>query len=455
MTMRSVDPRTERVIREYPTLSHEELEERLTRAERMRSSFAHAPLYDRTEAMARAASLLEDRADVLARLMTMEMGKPIGASMAEVRKCAWVCRYYADRAAGFLADEMIDTGEAETYVRFEPLGVVLAVMPWNFPLWQVFRFAAPALAAGNVCLLKHASNVPGCALAIERLLVDAGFPPEAFQTLLIPAADVDRVVADPRVSAVTLTGSEPAGRAVARTAGEHLKKTVLELGGSDPFIVLADADLEAAVRMAVKARTINNGQSCIAAKRFILERSIAPEFEERVTAGMKALRVGDPLDPATDLGPLATQAIREELHKQVRATVEAGARLVTGGSFPEGPGFYYPATVLADVPAGAPAAAQETFGPVAALLIADSAADALRIANDSAYGLGASAWTTDGDSARMFIEGLEAGSVFINGMVASDPRLPFGGIKRSGYGRELGRFGMQEFLNIKTVFRSF
>jgi len=451
MTMRSVNPATGQVLREYPTLTPDELEERLARAARARSSFARLPLERRTEALAAAASLLEERVDDLARRMTDEMGKPIAAAVAEVRKCAWACRYYAERAAGFLADEAVDTGDAATYVRFEPLGVVLAVMPWNFPLWQVFRFAAPALAAGNVCLLKHASNVPGCALAIERLLVDAGVPAEAFQTLLIPAGRVADVVADSRVSAVTLTGSEPAGRAVARTAGDHLKKTVLELGGSDPYVVLADADLEAAVRTAVAARTINNGQSCIAAKRFIVEAPVAAEFEERFTAGMEALRLGDPSDPDTDLGPLATAAIREELHNQVQASVRAGARLVTGGYIPEGPGYYYPATVLADVPPDAPAATEETFGPVAALFVADSPEEALRMANDSGYGLGAAVWTTDGDAARTFIRGLEAGAVFINGMVASDPRLPFGGIKRSGYGRELGRFGLYEFLNIKTV----
>ncbi len=454
MILRSVNPATGNVLREYPALTKQQLEEKLARAESTRIQFGRRPLRERTDFLLATASLLAERCDDLARLMTQEMGKPIGGAVAEVEKCAWVCRYYAEHAEAFLAAETVDIGEASAQVRFDPLGAVLAVMPWNFPLWQVFRFAAPAIAAGNVCLLKHASNVPGCALAIEALFMDAGIPPGAFQALLVAASEVERIVADPRVHAVTLTGSEPAGRAVAGVAGGQLKKAVLELGGSDPFIVLGDADLERAVRTAVTARIINNGQSCIAAKRFILEAPIAEEFESRFTALMRELRIGDPLDPSTDIGPLATAAIRAELHEQVTASVQSGARLALGGYVPDGPGYFYPPTVLAEVPREGRAVREETFGPVAALLTVSSPEEALEVANDSAFGLGAAAWTTSEASARMMIERLEAGSVFINGMVASDPRLPFGGIKRSGYGRELGRFGMHEFLNVKTVWRA-
>jgi succinate-semialdehyde dehydrogenase/glutarate-semialdehyde dehydrogenase len=449
--MKSLNPATGQVIQEYATLSAGDLETRLELAREAQPRFARESVGTRAGWLLAAAERLEARREELGRLMTSEMGKPLAASLAEVDKCAWVCRYYAEHAAAFLADEVVATGAADSRIRFEPLGAVLAIMPWNFPLWQVFRFAAPALGAGNVGLLKHASNVPGCALAIQSVLEQANFPAGAFQTLLIPAAEAEALVADPRIRAVTLTGSEPAGRAVARVAGEHLKKTVLELGGSDPFVVLADADLDAAVRTAVPARIINNGQSCIAAKRFILEDAVAGEFETRFTEMMRDLTVGDPMDPDVEVGPLATEGIRMELHAQVEATVEAGARLLTGGRIPDGPGFFYPPTVLADVPPGSPAAAEELFGPVAALFRARSPEDALRLANDTEYGLGAAAWTGSAEHARLFIEGLEAGSVFINGMVASDPRLPFGGVKRSGYGRELGLYGMREFQNVKTV----
>jgi succinate-semialdehyde dehydrogenase/glutarate-semialdehyde dehydrogenase len=384
--------------------------------------------------------------------MTAEMGKPIGAAEAEAAKCAWVCRYYAENAEDFLADE---TGPEEdgrrSLVRFQPLGVVLAVMPWNFPFWQVFRFAAPALAAGNIGLLKHASNVPGCALAIEEILLEAGFPAGAFQALLIGSDRVEGVLSDPRVRAATLTGSDPAGRAVAAVAGSQLKKTVLELGGSDPFVVLEDADVEEAARIGVRARTINNGQSCIAAKRFVVVEDVWDTFLERFLEGMRALRVGDPADPATDVGPLATEAIREELHDQVQASVRAGGRLLLGGRPLDGAGWFYPPTVLVDVPAGAPARTEELFGPVATLIRVAGPEEALSVANETDYGLGSSVWTRDAREIQRFTDGLEAGSVFVNGMVASDPRLPFGGIKRSGYGRELAREGMREFLNVKTV----
>ncbi len=449
--MKSVNPATGQVFAEYPTLTGIELEEKVALASEAQARLRREPIGRRTGWLIRTAEVLTGRRDDLARLMTAEMGKPLAAAAAEVEKCAWVCRYYADHGEALLADEIVRTTARESRIRFQPLGVVLAIMPWNFPLWQVFRFAAPALAAGNAGLLKHASNVPGCALAIESVLKEAGFPAGAFQTLLVSASAARDVVADRRVAAVTLTGSEDAGRAVARIAGEHLKKTVLELGGSDPFVVLADADLDTAVRAAVRARIINNGQSCIAAKRFIVQDDVAEAFEDRFCEAMRELRVGDPMDPGTDVGPLATAAIRDEVHEQVEATVRAGARRSVGGSLPSGPGFFYPPTVLADVPRDSAAAREEVFGPVAALFRASSAEEALRRANDTDFGLGASVWTGSDTAAAMFVEDVEAGSVFVNGMVASDPRLPFGGIKRSGYGRELGAFGMREFQNIKTV----
>jgi succinate-semialdehyde dehydrogenase/glutarate-semialdehyde dehydrogenase len=383
--------------------------------------------------------------------MTLEMGKPIGAAVAEAEKCAWVCRYYAENAAQFLADEEIATNAARSLVHYEPLGPVLAIMPWNFPFWQVFRFAAPALMAGNVGLLKHASNVPQCALAIEEIFKRAGFPPNAFQALLIGSERVAGILDDERIKAVTLTGSGPAGSQVASHAGKRIKKSVLELGGSDPFIVMPSADLERAIATAVTARTINNGQSCIAAKRFIVHADLYAEFERRFVAGMQALRVGDPLDPGTQIGPLATSAIRDELHAQVKASLAQGARLLTGGEMRKGPGNFYPPTVLVDVPPGSPAACEELFGPVAALFRAADLDQAIQLANASAFGLGASAWTRVPQEQQRFIDELQAGSVFINGMVASDPRLPFGGVKESGYGRELSVFGIREFVNIKTI----
>ena len=401
--------------------------------------------------MRRAAGILEADKHEFARIMTLEMGKPIGAAVAEVEKCAWVCRYYADHASAFLADESVDTGRPASFIRYQPLGIVLAIMPWNFPFWQVFRFLAPGLMAGNVGLLKHASSVPQCALAIEDIVRRAGFTDHVFQALLIDTDRVADIIAHPHVRAVTLTGSDGAGAAVAATAGRELKKTVLELGGSDPFIVMPSADLDAAISTAVTARTINNGQSCIAAKRFIVAEAIYDEFRERFTRTMAALRMGDPLDPATELGPLATRAIRDELHEQVRNSVDAGAALLTGGTVPDGDGWFYPPTVLDDIPEQAPAFREELFGPVASLFRVADVDDAIALANDSVYGLGSAAWTRDENEKARFIEGIEAGIVTINGMVASDPRLPFGGIRRSGYGRELGRAGILEFVNIKTV----
>jgi len=401
--------------------------------------------------MLRAAEILEAEKHELGRLMTIEMGKPITSAVQEAEKCAWVCRYYAENADGQLADEVIETGATKSYVRFQPLGPVLAVMPWNFPFWQVFRFAAPALMAGNVGLLKHASNVPQCALAIEDIFLRAGFPEGAFQTLLIGSDLVARVLEDKRVVAVTLTGSEPAGRNVASIAGKQIKKTVLELGGSDAFIVMPSANIEEAVATGIRARTLNNGQSCIAAKRFVVHSAIYAEFETRFVAGIKALRVGDPLDDSTEIGPLATEEILRNLARQVSTSVAAGALLLTGGHRLDRPGNFYEPTVLTDIPDNSPADCEEVFGPVALLFRVDNIDEAIRLANDTPFGLGASAWSNDHEEQTRFAELLEAGCVFINGMVASDPRLPFGGIKNSGYGRELAEFGIREFVNIKTV----
>jgi succinate-semialdehyde dehydrogenase/glutarate-semialdehyde dehydrogenase len=398
-----------------------------------------------------AAEILESEKERLGRVMTLEMGKPIGGARAEAAKCALACRYYVEHGERLLADEPLEAAAGRSFIRYQPIGPVLAVMPWNFPFWQVFRFAAPALMAGNVGLLKHASNVPQCALEIEDIIRRAGFPLDVFQTLLIGSSQVERVIGDARVKAVTLTGSEPAGAQVASQAGKRIKKTVLELGGSDPFIVMPSADLERAARTAVEARTINNGQSCIAAKRFIVDARIAAEFERALVAGMAALRVGDPMDESTQMGPLATADILEGLDEQVRRSVAMGARVLTGGKRLEGPGNYYAPTVLTDVPQDAPAYGEELFGPVAALFRVNGIEEAIRLANDTEFGLGASAWTNDEAEQGRFIDQIEAGMVFINGMVVSDPRLPFGGAKRSGYGRELGAQGIREFVNVKTV----
>jgi succinate-semialdehyde dehydrogenase/glutarate-semialdehyde dehydrogenase len=451
MPIASINPADGEIVKTFEALDTEQINEKLQRAEECFRSYRRMILAERESMMLRAAEILEAEKDALARLMTTEMGKPLKAAVGEIEKCAWVCRYYAEAAKIHLADKIVETDAAKSYVRFQPLGPVLAVMPWNFPFWQVFRFAAPALMAGNVGLLKHASNVPQCALAIEDIFRRAGFPDGAFQTLLIGSDAVERILTDRRVVAATLTGSEPAGRSVAGTAGKEIKKTVLELGGSDAFIVMPSAEMEEAVSTGVKARTINNGQSCIAAKRFIIADQIYDEFERRFVEEMKVLRVGNPLDKTTDIGPLATEQILKDVDNQVKTSVAAGAHILTGGKRLEGAGNFYEPTVLANIPPYSPAYCEEVFGPVALLFRVKNIEDAIQLANATTFGLGASAWTNDTREQERFIDELEAGCVFINGMVASDPRLPFGGIKNSGYGRELGEFGIREFVNIKTV----
>jgi succinate-semialdehyde dehydrogenase / glutarate-semialdehyde dehydrogenase len=447
----SLNSTTGEILREFEPHSDAEVENRLQLAVVAFGAFRASPLDSRAGILMRAAELLEAEKERLGRLMTLEMGKLVRAAVQEAEKCAAGCRYYARNAAAFLADEPAPTPGRHSFVRHEPLGLVLAVMPWNFPFWQVVRFAAPALMAGNVVLLKHASNVPQCALAIEDLFARAGVPRGAFQTLLIGSDRVAALIRDPRVRAVTLTGSVGAGSQVAAVAGQQIKKTVLELGGSDPFIVMPSADLEEAVTAAVKARTINNGQSCIAAKRFIVEERVAEEFTARFVRAMAELKVGDPLEPDTDLGPLATEEVIAGLQKQVDRTVQLGARLLLGGKRLDGPGFFFPPTVLTDIPPNSPVANDELFGPVASLFSAQGLEEAIRMANDTPFGLGASVWTQDAAEREAFTDRLEAGMVFFNEIVASEPRLPFGGVKQSGYGRELSHHGIREFVNIKTV----
>lgn len=451
MPIATINPVTGETLRTFDALTPEQIEQKLQRAAAAFRAHRRTSMAERAERMRRAGEILEVEKDRLGRLMTTEMGKTLASAIAEVEKCAWVCRHYADHAAEMLAPRPVDVGDARGEIRFLPLGAVLAIMPWNFPLWQVFRFAAPALMAGNVGLLKHASNVPQSALAIEDVFARAGFGEGVFQTLLIGSDAVGALLDDPRVAAATLTGSTPAGRSVAERAGRNLKKTVLELGGSDPFIVMPSADLRAAARTAARARCINNGQSCIAAKRFIVHQDAADEFERLFVREMEALRVGDPMRDGVDIGPLATSSIRDEVDDQVRRSVEAGARLVTGGKRMDGPGFFYPPTILADIPESAPAYREEVFGPVALLFRATDLDDAIRLANDSDFGLGSSVWTTDEGERARFVTEIEAGMTFVNAMVSSDPRLPFGGVKQSGYGRELAEFGIHEFVNVKSV----
>jgi succinate-semialdehyde dehydrogenase/glutarate-semialdehyde dehydrogenase len=451
VSIASVNPATGDKLAEFSALTAAELEVCLCRAADAVLPWRYTAVEERLAVVARLGDLLDAEKERLGRLMTLEMGKPIQAAVDEAAKCAMACRFYAENGLAFLADTAVDDTDHRSFIAYEPLGVVLAVMPWNFPFWQVVRFLAPALVAGNVGLLKHASNVPQCALELESLVRRAGAPEGVFQTLLVGSEVIPAIIADPRIAAVTLTGSEGAGRSVAKAAGESLKKTVLELGGSDPFIVMPSADLPLAIQTAVKARTINNGQSCIAAKRFIVHREVADEFLRGFGDGMQSLRVGNPIDPSTQLGPLATVKLAGELDKQVRASVAMGARLVCGGVRDDEASAFYPATVLTDIPEAAPAYAEELFGPVGCVFVAKDAADAIRIANDTRFGLASSVWTNDAAEQERFARELDAGSVFVNDMVVSDPRFPFGGVKASGYGRELSALGMREFTNIKTV----
>ena len=451
MGIATINPANGQTVKTFQPHTPADVDAALNRARAAFEGHRRTSFADRATKMRRVAALLEQECRELGRLMTIEMGKPIKAAIAEAEKCATACNYYADNAERFLADEMVAMEGGDSWIAFQPLGVVLAIMPWNFPFWQVFRFAAPALMAGNVGLLKHASNVPQCALAIEDLFRRAGFAEGTFQTLLIGTDAIEGIIGDSRIAAVTLTGSEGAGRAVASTAGRNLKKSVVELGGSDPFIVMPSADFDAAVSTAVTARMINNGQSCIAAKRFIIHQQIYDRFISEFVKRVSQVRVGDPLDESTDLGPLATGSIRDELDQQVQTSVEAGARLLTGGKKIARDGYYYEPTVLADIPQSAPAAHDELFGPVASVFKAKDVEDSIRIANGTSFGLGASAWTRDRAEQDRFVAEIQAGLVFINGMVVSDARLPFGGVKNSGFGRELGEFGIREFVNIKSV----
>lgn len=453
MSIKVINPVTGEQIGEHRQHTTEEIDRVVKRSHEAHLKWSRRSFADRADPLRRTAELLRDRRDGLAELMAREMGKPVTQGRSEAEKCAWVCEHYAGEAERYLAPEPIEAGGHKSYVTFQPLGVILAVMPWNFPLWQVFRFAAPALMAGNAGLLKHASNVPGCALAIEELFKEAGLPEGLFKALFVPGSGALDLIEYQRVKAVTLTGSEPAGSQVASRAGARIKKSVLELGGSDPYLILADADVEAAARACVTSRLLNSGQSCIAAKRFIVVGPQRERFEELMVQGMKRAKVGDPLDEDTEVGPLARVDLRDELHQQVKESLDLGARCLLGGEVPEGPGAFYPPTVLTDVSPGMPAYAEELFGPVAAIISAADEAEAIRIANDSSFGLGAAVFTRDVERGeRIAAEELQAGCCFVNDFVKSDPRLPFGGVKRSGYGRELADYGIKEFVNVKTVY---
>jgi succinate-semialdehyde dehydrogenase / glutarate-semialdehyde dehydrogenase len=451
MTIATTNPATGEVLKTFEPLTEEQIEKKLQLAATAFRTHRKTSFADRAKKMMRAADILENEKDECAHLMTLEMGKPLKAAMAEALKCAAGCRYYAENAEKFLADEMIEAGAKSSFIRYLPLGPILAIMPWNYPFWQVMRFVAPALMAGNVGLLKHASNVPQCALRIEDILLRAGFAEGVFQTLLIGSGPVDGILGDRRVTAATLTGSEQAGIQVGVSAAKRIKKVVLELGGSDPFIIMPSADLEAAVATAVDARIQNNGQSCIAAKRFIVSEKIADEFERKFVRRMQALRIGDPFEAPTQLGPLANADAVATLDADVKKSLAAGARLLTGGHPLDRPGCFYAPTVLTDIPKDSPAYNEEFFGPVASIFRVPDSDQAIRVANDSRFGLGASVWTNEPAEIERFIDELEAGMVFVNKMVASDPRLPFGGVKYSGHGRELSEHGIREFVNIKTV----
>ncbi len=451
MSIATVNPTTGETLVNFAPLTDAEIESKLALAESAFKTYKKTDFTTRSNWLNQAATILERDKAKFAEIMTLEMGKPLKSAIAEVEKCALVCRFYSEKAPEFLADVSVSTDASSSYVSYQPLGIILAVMPWNFPFWQVFRFAAPALMAGNVGILKHASNVPQCALAIEAIIREAGFPQGVFQTLLIGASQVGAIVEDERVKAATLTGSEPAGASLASIAGKSLKKTVLELGGSDPFIVWETADLEAAVKTGTTARMLNNGQSCIAAKRFIVSESIGDRFEQALIAQFKALKVGDPMQEDTNIGPLATPAILKDLEQQVQRAIDHGAKVLMGGKSIESNGNFYPPTILTNIAPDSDVAKEEFFGPVAMVFRVKNLDDAIALANSTPFGLGASGWTQNPQEQERLIEELEAGAVFINGLVKSDPRLPFGGIKRSGYGRELSIQGIQEFVNIKTV----
>jgi succinate-semialdehyde dehydrogenase/glutarate-semialdehyde dehydrogenase len=452
MPIVATNPATGRVLKEYEPTDLKEARAAIRVGDKAFARWRRTGFDERARLMRTAARILRENASGYARLMAQEMGKPVREGKAEVEKCAWACEYYADNAEQFLTQEVVETDATCSFVTFEPLGVVLAIMPWNFPFWQVFRFAAPALMAGNVGVLKHASNVPGCALAIEQVFREAGFPDNVFRTLLIGSKDVKGIIRHRLVRAVTLTGSTEAGKAVAKQAGGLVKKTVLELGGSDPYLVLEDADIDLAVEVCVNSRLVNAGQSCIAAKRFIVVQSRREEFERGFVEKMRAAKMGDPLDPGTQVGPQARLDLRDDLHRQVVESIDLGARCLLGGEIPAGPGAFYPPTVLADVRKGMPAYDEELFGPVAAIIPVKNERAAIRTANDSKFGLGAAVFTSDtARGARIAAHELEAGAAFVNASVKSDPRLPFGGVKESGYGRELSHFGIKEFVNIKTV----
>jgi succinate-semialdehyde dehydrogenase/glutarate-semialdehyde dehydrogenase len=451
MPIESLNPATEELIKRFEPISDDEVTKIIDTVNSEYLNWKITSFSERKKLMGNAANVLREEKHKYAEILTLEMGKPITEAIAEVEKCAWVCEYYAENTEVILKNEIIKTDASESYVQFDPIGIVLAVMPWNFPYWQVFRFAAPALMAGNAGLLKHASNVPMSALAIEEVFHKAGFPKNIFRTLLIGSDQVDKVVENPYVKATTLTGSEYAGSMVAEKSGKLLKKSVMELGGSDPFIILEDADLEEATTVAVKARLLNNGQSCIAAKRFIVVEKVYPEFEKLFIDKMSKVKLGDPMDKETGLGPLAREDLLLELNEQVEKSVEMGAKLLLGGKRVERKGYYYPATILIDVKKGMPAYNQELFGPVASVIIVKDDKEAINVANDTKFGLGASLWTSNIKKAKELAHKIDSGSVFINGMVKSDPRLPFGGVKFSGYGRELSQYGIKEFVNIKTV----
>jgi succinate-semialdehyde dehydrogenase/glutarate-semialdehyde dehydrogenase len=451
MSIQSINPATGEVLENFQEMSTGEVDRVLEAADRTFHKWRRSPFADRAKKMQEAARILRVGKEKYARTMALEMGKPIVQGEAEVEKCAWACDYYAEHAEGFLAEQPRETDASRSYVCFDPMGPVLAIMPWNFPFWQVFRFAAPALMVGNAGVLKHASNVPRCALQIEEVFREAGFPEGLFRVVLAGTEKVPAIIADPRVRAVTLTGSDRAGSKVAEQAGRELKKTVLELGGSDPFIVLDDADLQRAAKTAAEARLINSGQSCIAAKRFIVVKKVADTFLELFVSAMRSQKMGDPLDRDTQVGPQARHDLRQTLHGQVEESVKRGAKLLLGGRIPEGPGAFYPPTVLAAVNRGMPAFDEETFGPVAAVIRAEDEADTIRLANASNFGLGAALWTQDRQRAERLVREIEVGCVFVNELVKSDPRLPFGGVKRSGYGRELSEYGIREFVNIKSV----